>query len=79
METATVQLYLATKDVADRTGFIRQRYVTKDGRYIVNDRDLRNANLTEAERAEKLTPITKEQSRRLQAENNYKTGAAVGK
>lgn len=78
MET-TVQLYLATKAVALRTGFISQRYVTRDGRYIVNDRDLRNAHLTEAERAEHLTPITKEQSRRLQAENKYKMGLPADK
>lgn len=75
MET-TVNLYLASKSVAERTGFINQRYVTKDGKYIVNDRDLRNVRLTPEEYVSGLdiTPITQEESRRLQKENNYKMG-----
>lgn len=76
MEKETVQLYLVSKELAERTGFAKQRYVTKDGRYIVNDRDLRIARLTEEER-KAAEPITKEQSRQLISENGYKTGNSV--
>ena len=76
MEKETVQLYLVSKELAERTGFAKQRYVTKDGRYIVNDRDLRIARLTEEERMA-AEPITKEQSRQLISENGYKTGNSV--
>ena len=76
MERETVQLYLVSKELAERTGFAKQRYVTKDGRYIVNDRDLRIARLTEQEK-EAAEPITKEQSRQLISENGYKTGNSI--
>ena len=76
MEKETVQLYLVSKELAERTGFAKQRYVTKDGRYIVNDRDLRIARLTEQEK-EAAEPITKEQSRQLISENGYKTGNSI--
>lgn len=76
MERETVQLYLVSKELAERTGFDKQRYVTKDGRYIVNDRDLRIARLTEQEK-EAAEPITKEQSRQLISENGYKTGNSI--
>ena len=78
MEKETVQLYLVSKTLAERTGFEKQRYVTKDGRYIVNDRDLRIARLTDEEK-ETAEPITKEQSRKFIVENGYKTGNSVKK
>lgn len=78
MEKDVVQLYLVSKEVADRTGFARQRYVTKDGKYIVNDRDLRIARMTDGEK-DALEKISKEQSKRLIAENGYKTGNSVNK
>lgn len=76
MEKETVQLYLVSKELAERTGFAKQRYVTKDGRYIVNDRDMRVARLTEEEK-NTAEPITKEQSRRFISENGYKTGNSI--
>ena len=78
MEKESVQLYLVSKSIADRTGFACQRYVTKAGKYIVNDRDLRIAMLTDSEKAQ-LQTITKEQSRQLISENGYKTGNSISK
>lgn len=78
MEKESVQLYLVSKSIADRTGFARQRYVTKGGMYIVNDRDLRIAMLTDSEKAQ-LQTITKEESRQLISENGYKTGNSISK
>lgn len=78
MEKESVQLYLVSKSIADRTGFARQRYVTKGGKYIVNDRDLRIAMLTDSEKAQ-LQAITKEESRQLISENGYKTGNSISK
>ena len=79
MAKETVQLYLASASVAERTGFRTQRYVTKDGKYIVNDRDLRNVRLTPDEYKDGLdvTPISTEEARKLEAENGYKMGHAV--
>lgn len=82
---STVQLYLATRDVAERTGFRRQRYITKDGRYIVNDRDLRNIRRPDGQPATvpddfdecALTPVSEQEAQRLIAENAYKTGNAA--
>ena len=76
MAKETVQLYLVSKELAERTGFAKQRYITKDGLYIVNDRDLRIARLTEEEK-KAAEPITKEQSRQLISENGYKTGNSI--
>ncbi len=76
MEKESVQLYVVSKEVAERTGFTKQRYVTKDGKYIVNDRDLRIAQLTEIEK-NALEKITKQQSKQLIAENGYKTGNSI--
>lgn len=79
MEKEAVQLYLASASVAERTGFRKQRYVTKDGKYIVNERDLRNVRLTADEYSKGLdvTPITKEEARKLEEENNFLMGHAV--
>lgn len=76
MEKESVQLYVVSKEVAERTGFAKQRYVTKDGKYIINDRDLRIAQLTEIEK-NSLEKITKQQSKQLIAENGYKTGNSI--
>ena len=76
MEKEVVQLYLVSEAIAKRTGFAQQRYVTRDGRYIVNNRDLRVARLTDAEKADQ-EQITQEQARQLIAENGYKTGNSV--
>lgn len=68
----TPQLYLVTREIAEQTGFRRQRYVTKDGRYIVNDRDLRNVSAPyDAE------SVTQAQATLLISENHYKTGNAA--
>lgn len=76
MEKATAQLYLVSKALAERTGFMNQRYVTKDGRFIVDDRDLRVARLT-ADEQKQAEPITKEQAKALISANGYKTGNSL--
>jgi hypothetical protein len=78
MEKQGVQLYLVSAAIAKRTGFAQQRYITKDGRYIVNDRDLRVARLTDSEKADQ-EQITQEQAKLLIAENGYKTGNSLSK
>ena len=74
METS--QFYLASKDVAQRTGFIKHRYVTKEGKYIISARDLRNVKQTDDEQKNGLdvVPITSEDAKRMIAENKYKMG-----
>ena len=78
MEKQGVQLYLVNAAIAKRTGFAQQRYITKDGRYIVNDRDLRVARLTDSEKANQ-EQITQELAKLLIAENGYKTGNSLSK
>ena len=70
------QIYLASKSVAEQICFISQRYVTRDGKYIVSRRDLRNVrvNVGEKENGLDVFPITKEEAQRMIAENGYKMG-----
>lgn len=76
-----VQLYLVSPALAERTGFRKQRYITKDGRYIVNDRDLRNIERADGEpvTGNDVKPIAGDEAKRLITENNYKTGNAADK
>lgn len=71
-------VFLASRNVAERTGFIAQRYVTKDGRFVVSARDLRNVRLTEQEYVTGLdvTAITSDEAKRLIKENKYTLGKA---
>ena len=39
-------LYVASRDIAERSGMIASRYRTKDGRFILNNRDLSRIRLT---------------------------------
>lgn len=73
------QLYLASASVAERTCFRKQRYITKDGKYIISRRDLRNVVPTEKEKKEGLdiTPITNQEAQQLIAANKYKMGHSV--
>ena len=41
--------FLATQDIAQRTGLVGKRYVTQDGRFILDNKDLSRLRLTPEE------------------------------
>lgn len=72
-------IYIATQDVAERTGFISSRYRTKDGRFILNHQDLRRVSLTTDEvlngLGDKVQVIDKDVANDLIIENGFALGA----
>ena len=66
--------YLVTRDVAQRAGLLGQRYVTKDGYVILDNKDLSRVRFTADEYISGLRGVTKisnEQARSLIAQNGY--------
>lgn len=69
--------YLATWDIAERSGKRQQRYRTADGRYILSNRDLAGIRLTGEEYVTGLRgiePVGTEEARTLAARNGFKKG-----
>ena len=69
--------YIVSESIAQRSGQIQKRYRTKDGRFILDDHDLRRVNFTADEYTNGLQGIevvTKEQAMRLIKENNNQMG-----
>ena len=71
-------IYLATRDIAERTGVIASAYRTRDGRYIINHNDLMRVRFSTEELlqgiSDKVQQITKEEATSLIQENNYQMG-----
>lgn len=72
------KIYLVSADIADRAQCKDSSYRTKDGRYIISEKALRDFRfrMTAEEYVNGLDAeiITKEEAMRLTAENNYLTG-----
>lgn len=69
--------YLVTRDIALRSGFISTRHRTKDGYFILNDRDLSCVRFTVDEYVNGLSgveKISKAEAKKLIRENNYAIG-----
>lgn len=69
--------YLVTRDIALRSGFISTRHRTKDGHFILNDRDLSCVRFTVDEYVNGLSgvkKISKAEVKKLIRENNYAIG-----
>lgn len=70
--------YSASADIARRTGVINSRYRTKDGRFILSDKDLGRARLVmtpeEYINGMDVTPLTDGQAKKLIAQNDYQLG-----
>ena len=69
-----VAFYLVTEDIAQRSGLIGQRYITKDGRYILDNKDLSRVRFTTDEYISGLSgveKITNERAKELIQENGY--------
>ena len=67
---STVQLYLATRDVAERTGF-------RGTALMLYDAVSQPATVPDDFDEGTLTPIGEQEAQRLIAENAYKTGNAA--
>lgn len=69
-----VAFYLVTEDIAQRSGLIGQRYITKDGRYILDNKDLSRVRFTTDEYISGLSGVEKisnERAKELIQENGY--------
>jgi len=69
--------YLASEDIARRSGMIESRYRTKDGRYVLNNRDLSRIRLSGDEFVTGLNgieKITKEDADALIKDGGYTLG-----
>lgn len=74
-----VQNYVVTREIALRTGDIRFKYRTKDGRFIVDNRTLAKIRFTSDEIVNGLNgveKITEEEAKTLIARGGYKMGDA---
>lgn len=72
-----VQNYVVTREIALRTGDIRFKYRTKDGRFIVDNRTLAKIRFTSDEIVNGLDgveKITEEEAKTLIARGGYKMG-----
>jgi hypothetical protein len=73
-ETAT---YLVTRDIAVRSGLIESRYRIKDGRFVLNNRDLSRVRFTIDEYINGLSGVEKvsaEEAKTLIRQNNFAIG-----
>lgn len=73
-ETAT---YLVTRDIAVRSGLIESRYRIKDGRFVLNNRDLSRVRFTIDEYINGLSGVEKvsaEEAITLIRQNNFAIG-----
>ena len=74
-----VQNYVVTREIALRTGDIRFKYRTEDGRFIVDNRTLAKIRFTSDEIVNGLDgveKITDEEAKTLIARGGYKMGDA---
>ena len=74
-----VQNYVVTREIALRTGDIRFKYRTEDGRFIVDNRTLAKIRFTSDEIVNGLDgveKITEEEAKTLIARGGYKMGDA---
>ena len=74
-----VQNYVVTREIALRTGDIRFKYRTNDGRFIVDNRTLAKIRFTSDEIVNGLDgveKITEEEAKTLIARGGYKMGDA---
>lgn len=63
-----------SEDIARRSGMIGQRYMTKDGRYILSDRDLRSLRLEPQEYINGIDAVTlsRDEAKTAIAEGGFK-------
>lgn len=72
-----IAYYLATKDIAKRCNLIGKRYMSKDGRFILDNKDLSRLRLTSTEYISGLRGIemiSHQKAQDLIAENGYNFG-----
>lgn len=72
-----IAFYLVTPDIARRSGLIESRHRTKDGRFILDNRDLSRITLSSDEFVNGLQGIemiSEQEAKHLIAENNYAIG-----
>ena len=76
-----VQNYVVTREIALRTGDIENKYRTKDGRFIVDNRTLSKIKFTSDEIVnglEGVEKITEQEAETMIAQGEYKMGDIKG-
>lgn len=72
-----IKIYKVPRAIAQRAGVLGIRYRTKDGMFILDNKDLRRVRMTSEEienGLQGIVRITPEESTRLQIENNFRMG-----
>lgn len=72
-----VTFYLVTQEIAQRSGVIESRYRIKDGRFVLDNKDLSYIRLTPDEYIDGLKgveKVSKNEAMLLIEENGYKMG-----
>lgn len=72
-----IAFYVVTESIARRSGVIEQRYRTKDGRFILDNKDLSRIRFTTNEYTQGLSGVvrvTKQEAYALIRQNNYAMG-----
>lgn len=67
--------YLVDDSICERCGLKGKRYMTEDGRYVLDDKDLRRVNMTAAEYIHGLKGVSKvdeDTARLLIAQGGYR-------
>lgn len=73
-------VYLVSRDIAIRSGLIKERYRIADGRFVLNNKDLSYVRFTPDEYIDGLKGVERtsdEIASRLIAENGYQMGDYV--
>lgn len=72
-----IAFYVVSESIARRSGVIEQRYRTKDGRFILDNKDLSRIRFTAQEYTQGLSGVvmvTKQEAYALIRQNNYAMG-----
>lgn len=73
-------VYLVSRDIAIRSGLVKERYRIADGRFVLNNKDLSYVRFTPDEYIDGLKGVERtsdEIAARLIAENGYQMGDDV--
>ena len=70
-----IAFYKVTREIARRCDLLTERYVTKDGDYILDNRDLARIELTTQEFEDNVELLSKEQALQLIEENHHTFGS----
>lgn len=75
-----IAFYLVTREVAERCGLLNERYITDDGKFILDNKDLSRLRLTSTEfvnGVQGIEMITKEEADDKIKQGGYQLGETI--